>query len=137
MSWKYAMALAFFSALSAHAAAAQSADPQSESFIHAIARHAGLAAAQPDMPDFVRESRPETQGDYVPVFQIPDEPTSKLKTKADLKKMNDDLDKIDKTHDNLRSAFPPSAQAVADKKAADLAKRQAKKPVPQASAAPN
>jgi hypothetical protein len=137
MSWKYAIALATMGALSTYAAAAQTTDPHSESIIHDVARHAGLAAAQPDMPDFVRESRPAESGDYIPVFQTPNEPTSTLKTKADLQKMNDDLDKIDKRHDQLRSAFPPSAQAMADKKAADLAKKAGKKPKPQPSTAAN
>jgi hypothetical protein len=137
MSWKYAQALVCLAGISSGAASAQSADPQSESLIHALARHAGLATAQPDMPEFVRQSRPETMGDYVPVFQQPDEPASTLKSKADLQKMNDDLEKIDKRHDELRSAFPPSAKAVAEKKAADLANRAAKKPAPQPSAAPN
>ena len=137
MSGKYARALAVMAALSAGAASAQTADPQPESIFHAVARHAGLASAQPDMPDFVRQSRPETLGDYVPVFQAPEEPTSTLKTKADFQKMNDDLDKIDKQHDALRSAFPPSAQAMAEKKAADLAKKAAKKPAPQPTAATN
>jgi len=137
MSWKYAKGVVFAAGLSTSVAAAQTADPQSESIIHAVARHAGLAAVQPEMPDFVLQSRPETPGDYVPVFQQPEEPTSTLKTKADLKKMNDDLDKIDKRHDELRSAFPPSAQAMAEKKAADLAKKTARKPKPQPTAAPN
>jgi len=138
MWWKFAFPIVAAAAFLPGAASAQTADPQPESIIHALARHAGLASGQPDMPDFVRQSRPETRGDYVPVFQTPDEPPSTLKTKAELKKMNDDLTKIDARHDELRAAFPPSAQAVAEKKAADLAKRTAKTtPAPQPSASPN
>ena len=138
MRSKFAILLAVAAASSAGAASAQTADPPPESIVHALARHAGLAAARPDMPDFVRQTRPETLGDYVPVFQTPDEPPSTLKTKAQLQKMDDDLTKIDARHDELRAAFPPSAQAVADKKAADLAKKAAKSaPAPQSSASPN
>ena len=89
------------------------------------------------MPDFVRESRPAKLGDYVPVFQKPEEPTSTVKSQADLKAMDSDLQKIDDRHDKLRAAFPPSAQAVAEKKAADLAKKAAKKPQPSPSTSVN
>jgi len=123
--------------LSAGAALAQTADPPPESLLHAVARHAGLAAAPPDMPDFVRQSRPENLGDWVPVFKPPDEPTSTLKTKADLNAMDADLDKIDAEHDKLRSAFPPSAKAVAEKKAADAARKAAKTVAPSPAASPN
>jgi hypothetical protein len=60
------------------------------------------------------------------VFQPPPEPAKPALNDKDLKAMKGDLDSVGKAHDAIRSAFPPAAKAVAEQKAADAKKAQAK-----------
>lgn len=97
-----------------------------ESPFHDLAHALGLTADPPEPPDFVVRTRPAETPPPIPVFKEPDEPTSRVKSKDDLKSMDADLDRANARHDALRSGFAPSAKAMAEAKAAKAAK--AKKP---------
>jgi hypothetical protein len=100
-----------------------------ESLFDSIAKGAGLATDVAPPPDFVVVSRPTEPPTPIPVFGTPVEPPSSVKSPTDLKTMDADLERSGKKHDALRSAFPPSAKAMAAAEAARKAK-SAKKPVP-------
>jgi len=76
--------------------------------------------------DFVQQSRPAKEGDYIPIFQPPPEPKRPVLNGKQLDAMKGDLDSVEKRHDSLRSAFPPAAKAVAEAKAAEQKKAAAK-----------
>ena len=72
-------------ALAANGARAQ------DSFLDTLAKSAGLVAPATDPPDFVKSSRKDAPGEAIPVFAPPPEPHSKVKTAAELKAMDADL----------------------------------------------
>ena len=57
-----------------------------------LGRSTGLVAPTPDMPDFVKASRPATPPNPLPAFAPPPEPGSKVKTAEELKAMDSDLE---------------------------------------------
>jgi hypothetical protein len=63
-----------------------------ESLLDSLGRSAGLTPPTPDVPDFVRASRPATTPAPLPAFAPPPEPKSKVKSAAELKAMDADLE---------------------------------------------
>ena len=119
--WTVALALACGAA---SGAAAQQADSPLKSAMKIL----GFAADAPEPQDFVRQSRPQKESDYIPVFQPPPEPARPVLKDKDLGALKGDLDSVEKRADTLRQAFPPAAKAVAEQKA-----QAAKKSPPPAS----
>jgi hypothetical protein len=78
--------------------------------------------------DFVVQSRPKGDLDYIPVFQKTPEPALPALKDKELKALKGDLDSVQKSHDAVRAAFPPSAKALADAKAAEQKKAKSKTP---------
>ena len=62
-----------------------------ESVFDQIGRSAGLVAPDPDMPDFVKASRPKGTPTPLPAFADPLEPRSKVKSAEELKALDADL----------------------------------------------
>ena len=103
--------------------------------LRAIAKGAGLAIDPAPPPAFVMATRPAGEPAPIPVFATPEEPPSKIKSAADLKAMDADLERAGKRHDAIRAAFPPSAKAMAEAEAAAAKKAKKKRDKPPATAA--
>jgi hypothetical protein len=90
-----------------------------ESLFESFGKAAGLVSPTPNPPDFVKASRPVKEPDAIPAFAPPQEPRSKVKTAAELKAMDADLERASR---GQRGAKP----------AADVAKAKSrpKKPEP-------
>ena len=69
-----------------------------ESALERLGRAAGFVAPAPDPPDFVKASRPSSESDSIPVFAAPPEPRSRVKTPAELKAMDADLENAARGH---------------------------------------
>jgi hypothetical protein len=110
------------------AASAQQADNPLRSVAKGAAKMVGFATDVGPPADFVLQSRPQGDLDFIPVFQSPPEPAKPVLNDKELKAVKGDLDSVGKAHDAIRSAFPPSAKAVAEQKAAEAKKAQAKPP---------
>ena len=119
----------------ASAAGAQQADGPLKS----VAKLFGFATDVKPPADFVTQSRPAQEGNYVPIFQPPPEPKKPVLNDKQFKAMKGDLDSVQKRDDALRAGFPPAAKAVAEAKAAQqkdaaakaAAKAQANPSAPQ------
>jgi hypothetical protein len=128
---RLAAALAMAAAVPPAAAGAQ----EQESVFHAIAKQAGFLS-DPDPPaDFVVKSRPAAPREAIPAFTTPEEPASKVRTPAQLRAMDADLESAGKMHDALRAGFAPAAKAVAEARAAKRAKLKTKTPKDAAKSA--
>jgi hypothetical protein len=77
-----------------------------DSFFDSLAKSAGLMATPPDPPDFIKSSRPKTEPTSIPVFAAPDEPRSKVKSAAELKAMDADLERSSHEQDAIRPKAP-------------------------------
>lgn len=64
-----------------------------DSLLDSLGRSSGLIAPEPDMPDFVKASRPKGTPTPLPAFAAPPEPKSKVKSAAELKAMDADLER--------------------------------------------
>jgi hypothetical protein len=64
-----------------------------DSMLDALGKAAGVVAPPVDPPDFVKASRPSEEPSAIPVFSTPEEPRSKVKSPADLKAMDADLER--------------------------------------------
>ncbi len=71
-------------------AAPASAD---ESLFDTLGKAAGLVPPAANPPDFVRSSRPDKEPETLPVFSTPEEPRSRVKSAAELKAMDADLER--------------------------------------------
>ncbi|MGO9418156.1 hypothetical protein [Roseiarcus sp.] len=109
---KWALAFAAICG-SASVAAAQQADNPIKSVMKII----GFATDAPKAQDFVVQSRPQKDPDYIPIFQPPPEPARPALKDKDLSALKGDLDSVEKRADAVRSAFPPAAKAVAEQQA--------------------
>ena len=81
-----------------------------DSLFDSLAKSTGLMATPADPPDFVKTSRPSEEPAAIPVFSAPDEPRSKVKTPAQLKAMDADLEgagQKTRTGSSRRSANEP------------------------------
>jgi hypothetical protein len=93
-----------------------------------IAKKIGIATDPGAPADFVVNSRPAIEGDFIPVGRKETEHSVKVKTPAQIKAMEADFDAVKVRHDALRSTFAPAVKAVADAKAAKEAKEARKHP---------
>ena len=57
-----------------------------------LGKAAGLVSPPTDPPAFVKDSRPVKPADEIPAFATPDEPRSKVKSTAELKAMDAELE---------------------------------------------
>ncbi len=64
-----------------------------DSLLDSLGRSAGLVAPDPDMPDFVKASRPQGTSTPLPAFAPPPEPKSKVKSAAELNALDADLER--------------------------------------------
>ena len=101
---------------------------QSDSVLKSAMKMMGFATDVAPPADFVLQSRPNGDLDYIPVFQPPPEPAKSVLKDKDLKAVKGDLDSIEKRADSLRQAFPPAAKAVAEEQAAAAKKAKTNPP---------
>ncbi len=64
-----------------------------DSLLDSLGKATGLIAPPADPPDFVKASRPTVEPTELPVFGAPQEPRSKVKSPAELKTMDADLER--------------------------------------------
>jgi hypothetical protein len=102
------------------------AQPEDDTLLRKAFRVIGIATAPPRPQDFVVETRPKTAEDYISVGRKATEHPNKVKTAAELKAMDADLEATRVRHDAARAAFPPAAKAVADAERERRAKADAK-----------
>ena len=100
--------------------------PEEDTLLRKAFRVIGIATAPPRPQDFVVETRPTTAQDYISVGRKPTEHPNKVKTAAELKAMEADLEATRARHDAARAAFPPAMKAVADAERERRAKADAK-----------
>jgi hypothetical protein len=91
---------------------------QTDSPLKSAMKLLGFATDAPKPPDFVIQSRPKSDLDYIPVFQAPPEPAKPALNGDELKAVRGDLDSSQKRVDAVRSAYPPAAKAIAEQQAA-------------------
>jgi hypothetical protein len=68
------------------------APARADSLFESLGKATGLVAPTPDPPDFVKASRPASEPEAIPAFASPQEPHSKVKSAAELKAMDTDLE---------------------------------------------
>jgi hypothetical protein len=77
-----------------------------DSFLDTLGKAAGLVSPPADPPDFVKASRPREDPQEIPAFATPEEPRSRVKTSAELKAMDADLERASRgqrqTHPDRR-----------------------------------
>ncbi len=100
---------------------------QSDSPLKSAMKILGFATDVAPPADFVLQSRPKGDLDFIPVFQPPPEPAKPALNGKELNTVKGDLDSLEKRDDAIRQAFPPAAKAAAEEAAAKKAKT---KPVP-------
>ena len=100
---------------------------QGDSPLKNVMKALGFATDLGPPADFVGQSRPKGDLDYIPVFQPPPEPAKPKLSDKGLQAVKGDLDSIEKRDDVLRQGFPPAAKAMAAEAAAKKAKT---KPAP-------
>jgi hypothetical protein len=61
------------------------------SLFDSLGKSMGLVAEPANPPDFVKASRPKAEPSAIPVFATPEEPRSTIKSPAQLKAMDADL----------------------------------------------
>jgi len=99
---------------------------QSDSLLKSGMKMMGFATDVAPPPDFVLQSRPKGDLDFIPIFQPPPEPAKPVLSDKELKSVKGDLDSVEKRHDALRQAFPPAAKAMAEEQAAAAKKAKTK-----------
>ena len=122
-------------ALAAACAGAARAD---DSSLKDAAVGLGFAVDPPPPPPFVVDSRPAGDLPWIDIFAPPGEPKRAALTPDELKARQSELEGANARHDVARNAFPPAAQALAEKRAqmAKAAKNQKKKTPPLDPSAP-
>jgi hypothetical protein len=101
---------------------------QADSPLKNAAKMLGFATDVAPPADFVIQSRPQGDLDFVPIFRPPPEPEKPALKDKDLTALKGDLDSVEKRHDTIRKGFPPAAKALAEQQAAAAKKAQAKPP---------
>jgi len=95
---------------------------QNDSLLKSGMKILGFATDVAPPADFVLQSRPKGDLNFIPIFQPPPEPAKPAMNDKELKAVKGDLDSVQKRDDALREAFPPAAKAMADEAAAKKAK---------------
>jgi hypothetical protein len=98
-----------------------------DSPLRSVAKSAGLAMDPAPPVGFVLATRPAGEPQPIPVFQPPEEPPSRVKSRAELKAMDANLESAGKKHDAIRAAFPPAAKAMAEAEA-EAARKSKRRP---------
>ena len=81
-----------------------------------------LGTSEPDMPDFVRETRPQ-QLDYLPITSRGAEPDRPILTPDEIRRREADLEKLRSRHDHLAARAPaPAVKSAAPEPVAKKAK---------------
>jgi len=91
---------------------------EGDSALKSVMKLMGFATDVAPPADFVVKSRPKSEPEYIPIFQPPPEPARPVLNDKQLKATQGSLDSIEKQHDAVRQAFPPSAKAMAEQQAA-------------------
>lgn len=102
--------------------ASSSLAQQADSPLKSAMKMLGFATDVGPAADFVVQSRPKGDLDYIPVFQPPPEPAKPALKDNELTAVKGDLDLVQKRADTLRQGFPPAAKAMAEEAAAKKAK---------------
>ena len=95
---------------------------QADSPLKSVMKIMGFATDVAPPADFVLQSRPKGDLDFIPVFQPPPEPAKPALNDKELKAVKGDLDSVQKRDDAIRQAFPPAVKAAAEEAAAKKAK---------------
>ncbi len=95
---------------------------QGDSALKKVMKLMGFATDVAPPADFVLQSRPKGDLDYIPVFQPPPEPAKPALSDKELKAMQGELDSVQKRDDAVRQAYPPAVKAAAEEAAAKKAK---------------
>jgi len=98
------------------AASAQQAGNPLDNPLKSVMKLMGFATDSPQPQDFVVKARPQTEPDYIPVFQPPPEPARPVLETKQLDALRGDLDSVEKRAAAARAAFPPAAAAGAQAK---------------------
>ena len=90
---------------------------RADGFFDSFGKATGLVAPPSDPPDFVKDSRPNAETPPIPVFAPPEEPSSKVKTPAELKAMDAGLERAarDQNSPRRRRADAPKIRSRAGK----------------------
>jgi hypothetical protein len=78
-----------------------------DSLFDTLGKAAGLISPPPDPPDFVKATRPVKPAEEIPAFATPQEPRSKVKTPAELKAMDADLERASRRQRGDKPAPKP------------------------------
>ncbi len=92
---------------------------QADSLLKSAMKMLGFATDVGPPADFVLQSRPKGDVDFIPIFQPPPEPARPVLNDKQLKATRGSLDSVEKRADAVRQAFPPAAKAMAEQQAAD------------------
>ena len=95
---------------------------QADNLLKSGMKMLGFATDVAPPADFVLQSRPKGDLDYIPIFQPPPEPAKPALNDKELKAVKGDLDSVQKRDDAIRQAFPPAVKAAAEEAAAKKAK---------------
>ena len=95
---------------------------QSDSVLKKGMKILGFATDVAPPADFVLQSRPKGDLEFIPIFQPPPEPAKPVLTDKELKAMKGELNSVQKRDDATRQAFPPAVKAAAEEAAAKKAK---------------
>jgi hypothetical protein len=87
---------------------------ESDSPLKSVMKIMGFATDLSPPADFVIQSRPKGEPDYIPVFQAPPEPARPALNDKQLRAVKSDLDSVEKRDDAIRRAFPPAVNATAE-----------------------
>jgi len=99
---------------------------EADSPLKSAAKIFGFATDVGPPADFVIQSRPKGDLNYIPVFQPPPEPARKALDAKQLSAVKGDLDSVEKRDEALRRAFPPSEKAATVQEPAKQAKAKAR-----------
>ena len=75
-----------------------------------LGKAAGLVSPPADPPDFVKASRPVKAPESIPAFATPDEPRSKVKSAAELKAMDAELESASRRQRGAGASDKPAAK---------------------------
>ena len=78
-----------------------------DSLFDTLGKAAGLVSPTPDPPDFVKSTRPVKPPDEIPAFATPEEPRSRVKSAAELKTMDADLESASRRQRGPRPVDKP------------------------------
>jgi hypothetical protein len=99
---------------------------RADGLLDSFGKATGLIAPPIDPPDFVKNSRPSEEPAAIPVFSPPPEPSSKVKTPAELKAMDADLEGASDSQG--RSASAPDEAGASKRRVAKKKRKLSAQP---------